>query len=382
MITPPGRRAGGRAAALVAEGEGRLPRDPGPASPDDRLRLQRVQAADHQAADRAAHGARQRRDAGGVRGLPRGPRGRGAGPPPGVPHHGHLLLPRPGHLRGPVPRGPASAAEGSAARRAGAGVGARVRHRRGGLFDRHLPAGSRGRAGDESLLPGLRHRPLRERRGEGAVGTVPAAHRPGRLAGTPAAVLHRGGRRLPGDQDHPRHVRLRTARRDPGPAVQPHGPDQLPKRAHLPRAPDAAEGHGRLPLRPPDLGRPAPGDVGDGEHGRGPLRARGQEAPDLPQAARRRPGPLRFRRSPGGWSRGAGGPAGGGEARPPRGAAQGSGPDSPRPVRTRRRDRGREGRHRRVPWRDRAVPGARPVGGRASTCSRWRARDSSSRSAG
>ena len=66
-----------------------------------------------------------------------------------------------------------------------------------------------------------------------------------------------------------------------------------------------------------------------------------------------------FGGSPGGRSRGAGGPAGGREARPPRGAAPGSGPDSPRPVRTRRRDRGREGRHRRVPWRDRAVPGAR-----------------------
>ena len=52
------------------------------------------------------------------------------------------------------------------------------------------------------------------------------------------------------------------------------------------------------------LGLPAPGDVGDGEHGRGPLRTRGQEAPDLPQAAHRRPGRLRSRRSPGGWSRG------------------------------------------------------------------------------
>ena len=36
VITPPRARAGGRAAALVAEGEGRVPRDPGPASPDDR----------------------------------------------------------------------------------------------------------------------------------------------------------------------------------------------------------------------------------------------------------------------------------------------------------------------------------------------------------
>ena len=300
VITPPRQERAGRAAALVAEGEGRLPARSWPCfagrpasdfsayKPPTikrriarRMALANVETLEEYAAYLEGHADE-------VQAL-----------------HQECLITVTSFFRDPgtfevlSPRGPAPAAEGSAARRAGAGVGARVRHRRGGLLDRHLPAGSRGRAGDESLLPGLRHRPLRERRGEGAIGTVPAAHRPGRLAGTPAAVLHRGGRRLPGDQDHPRHVRLRTARRDPGPAVQPHGPDQLPKRAHLPRASDAAEGHGRLPLRPPDLGRPAPGDVGDGEHGREPLHARGQEAPDLPQAARRRPGPLRSRRLPG-----------------------------------------------------------------------------------
>ena len=62
-------------------------------------------------------------------------------------------------------------------------------------------------------------------------------------------------------------------------------------------------------LRPPDLRRLAPWDFGDGEHGGGPLHARGQEAPDLPQAARCRPRPPRFRCSAGrkverGWRAG------------------------------------------------------------------------------
>jgi len=94
----------------------------------------------------------------------------------------------------PVARGPASAAEGPSAGRSGAGVGAGCATARG-LLDRHLPSEPR-RAG--TTPPSRSSAPTsRGRRGEGAVGTVPAADRPGRLAGTPAAVLHRGGRRLP-----------------------------------------------------------------------------------------------------------------------------------------------------------------------------------------
>ena len=197
------------------------------------------------------------------------------------------------------------AAEGSAARRAGAGVGARVRHGRGGLLDRHLPAGSRGRAGGRVVSCQVFGTDL----SESAVEKARAGRYLSQIAqDVSPARLKRffagGGRRLPGDQDHPRHVRLRAARRDPRSAVRPHGPDQLPQRADLPRAADAAEGHGHPPLRPADLGRPAAGDVGDGEHGRGPLHARGQEAPDLPQAARRRAVPLRVRRFAGGVERG------------------------------------------------------------------------------
>ena len=70
VITPPPiEEPADEPAAFGAEGEGWLPGDPDPATQDDRRRLQRVQAADHQAADRAAHGARPRRHAGGLRGA-------------------------------------------------------------------------------------------------------------------------------------------------------------------------------------------------------------------------------------------------------------------------------------------------------------------------
>ena len=189
---------------------------------------------------------------------------------PGLPDHGHLLLPRPGHLPGPARRGPASAAEGSAARRARAGVGARVRHRRGGLFDRHLPAGSRGSVdGTSPVLPGLRHRPHRERPGEGARRDAtrrasPRTSRRHACSGSSAEV-DGGYQVIKAIRDMCVFARHDLTR---DPAVQPHRPDQLPERAHLPRAAGAAAGHGHLPLRPQDLGLPAPGGVGDGERGR------------------------------------------------------------------------------------------------------------------
>ncbi len=71
VVRPP-REERANDAAFGAEGEGWSHDDPGPASQGDRRRLQRVQAGDHQAEDRAAHGARPRREAGGLRALPRG----------------------------------------------------------------------------------------------------------------------------------------------------------------------------------------------------------------------------------------------------------------------------------------------------------------------
>ena len=77
-------------------------------------------------------------------------------------------------------------------------------------------------------------------------GRLPEEHRARRLAGAAAAVLRRGGRQLPDQQDDPRHVRLRPAQRAARPAVLPARPDQLPQRADLPGAGAAASGSSPL----------------------------------------------------------------------------------------------------------------------------------------
>ena len=98
-------------------------------------------------------------------------------------------------------------------------------------------------AGSSRAGPALRHRPERRGHREGPRGRLPEGHRPGRLAGAPAAVLRRGGRQLPDQQVDPRPVRLRPAQRAGRPALLAHRPDQLPQPAHLPGAGAAAEDH-------------------------------------------------------------------------------------------------------------------------------------------
>ena len=69
-----------------------------------------------------------------------------------------------------------------------------MRDRRRGVLDRHVPAGANGSAVAQPVPSDLRHRPQRERPGEGTRRHVPRQHRPRRLPRTPAALLHQGGR--------------------------------------------------------------------------------------------------------------------------------------------------------------------------------------------
>ena len=246
------------------------------------------------------------------------------------------------------------------ARRAHPRVGARVRHGRGGLFDRHLPAGARRGAEGEPLPPDLRHRPQRERPREGAGGKLSGEHRPGRLAGAPAAVLHQGGRRLPDEQGRPRDVRLRAPRPDQGPALLPHGPHQLPERAHLPGAARCSRG-----CSPPSTTPSCPRASCCWERPRRRGRSQDLFAPvdEKHRIYSKRPAAIPalfgFGRSPAGERERPGARAPGAERRPARGAAPRSGPDAAGPVRARRRHRRREGQHRRVPRRHRTLPRAR-----------------------
>ena len=112
-------------------------------------------------------------------------------------------------------------------------------------------------------------------------GIYPEAISRGRLPRAAAALFCQGPRRLPGEQDHPGHVRLRQAEPDQGPALLPDGPDQLPQRAHLLRAGAAKEGDPHLPFRPEAHGLPAVGQIRGLERLPRAFHPGGQETQDL-----------------------------------------------------------------------------------------------------
>ena len=127
------------------------------------------------------------------------PRGAG-GAVPGLPDPRHLVLPRPGGLRGAAAGDPPGDHPRAAPRRADPGLGRRLLDRRGGLLagDRAgRGAGRAGRAGagedpgDRRQRAGPGGRPRRRLHRE---------HRHGRLARAAPAVLHAGRGRLPDQQ--------------------------------------------------------------------------------------------------------------------------------------------------------------------------------------
>ena len=342
-----------------------------------------LQAGDHQAADRAAHGARPRREAGGLRALPRGPRRTRCRP-----SIQDCLITVTSFFRDPeafqvlceevLPR----LLEGSAARRAHPRVGARLRHRRGGLLDRHLPAGGRGRGQGQPSVPGLRHRPLRERLEKARAGIYPENI----AQDVSPERLRRFFTKVDG------HYRVSKAIRDLCVFAR-HDLTKDPPFSRLdliscrnvliylePRLQQRVLAILHYALRPSGfllLG--ASETAGASPELFAPVDRKHRIYSKRPTAV---PVVSRFR-APLGSTVESGASAGPEAAtpRPTRGAAAGSRPDPPGPVRAGGRDRGREGRHRRVSRPDRSLPGAHRTGARASTSSRWCARDSSSSSA-
>ena len=130
-------------------------------------------------------------------------------------HQRDELLPQPRGVRRPpaqgLPQAPSAARRRSAAR-----LGARLLDRPGGLFHRHGVHGDRGEGAAHAQAPGVRHRPQRCFARKGAPGALRQEPRAGHLAGTAAAVLRRGGRRLPRQQGAARNGGLRPA--------EPHQP--------------------------------------------------------------------------------------------------------------------------------------------------------------
>src|SRR5215212_8698846 len=165
--------------------------------------LKTAHAVDHRAPHPPAHGPAPRRAAGG---LPQ--------PPSRAKHRDRAalrrsadprdrLLPRSQGLRGPAARHPSVADAGPRRGRADPGLGRRLRHRRGSLFARHQPPGSRPREELDLSDPDLRHRHQRLRHRRRAHRHLSREHRRRHLTRAPAPLLRESRRRLPRDQIHP-----------------------------------------------------------------------------------------------------------------------------------------------------------------------------------
>lgn len=101
-----------------------------------RARLPALQAEHRRPARRAADGRQPDRDHGGLPALLAQHAQGGAGPVSRSAHRRHQLLPRRGRVRCPRGASDPAAVRGEAGQPRGAGLGVRMRHRRGGLLDR------------------------------------------------------------------------------------------------------------------------------------------------------------------------------------------------------------------------------------------------------
>ena len=176
--------------------------------------------------------------------------GGGGAAVPGPADRRHQLLPRPRCLRGAGRAGRAEAVRGPRRRRHGAGLGAGLRHRRGGLFPRHAAARAHGRRCaavpqvqifatdiDEAALAVARA-------GRYPAALLPAASRP---SGCERFFTADGGSYVV-SQGGARAVHLLPAQRDPRPAVLAARPDLLPQPADLPGRRAAGPADPAVPL--------------------------------------------------------------------------------------------------------------------------------------
>ena len=118
-----------------------------------------------------------------------------------------------------------------------------------GVLHRHAALGARRDARRAAPRPGVRHRPLRARRPDGARRRLPRVHRGRREPGAAPALLRPRKRALPRRRAAARGGPVRAAQRARGPAVLAAGPGELPERADLLPARLAAARARRVPLR-------------------------------------------------------------------------------------------------------------------------------------
>ena len=230
------------------------------------------------------------------RGAPRGRRRRGTARVTRLTPAGETRASPPARAASPVssetrrrsPRSRSRSSRGFSPARhagsAGARLGARLFHRRGGIFHRHAAPGTPGGAKAASQGAAVRHRYRQQGYRASPSRHLPGQHRRRRLAGTTGALLRSGAGRqlLPHPQEHPRHAGLFRAGRAPGPAVFQTRPGQLPQPVDLHGRGTAEEAHPPVPLRLESGRLPLPGHLRDRGRVRGPLCHSGSQNEAVP----------------------------------------------------------------------------------------------------
>ena len=139
-------------------------------------------------------------------------------------------------------QGHPGAADGHAQHRADPGLGGRLRHRRGGLLARHPAPGGLARSGArrpvQIFATDIDDRAIEVAR----AGLYPGSDRRRHLRRAAGAVLHQGGRQLPGREEPARDVPVLDAQPGQGPAVLAARPGLLPQPADLLRSRSCSSG--------------------------------------------------------------------------------------------------------------------------------------------
>ena len=173
------------------------------------------------------------------------------------------FFPRPAGVGRPGGENSAGADRGAARARADSRLGAGVRHRRGGVFDRDCAAGMSGAVAAAQRRAGVRHRSGCAGDRDGAGRQVSRGDRGGRARGVARALFHARESPLRDQQGDAEPRGVCAAEPDLRSAVHAAGLDLLPQSADLLGGGAAKTPPASVPLRPETRRAPVSGRLGN-----------------------------------------------------------------------------------------------------------------------